>query len=274
MERHLEDVAVGQPGIRIHSETAPYHVEMSPRRIRVEFGGETIADSKRALLLRESRRLGVYYFPWSDVRRAAFERSDHTTNSDLKGIATYWNVRVGDRLAENAAWSYDTPQEGGPDLSGHVAMYWSAMDAWYEEDERAFAHPRDPYKFGVDVRHSSRHVQVKLAGVTIADTKRPIVIFEMGLPIRYYIPQDDVRMDYLEHSPTVSECAYKGQASYWTAHVGDRTFPDVAWTYREPLVAAAPVAGYIAFFQERVSNIVIDGESQPTPHTHWARPVE
>lgn len=274
MATYLEDLEVGRPVILVPSETLRYHLEVSPRRVRAVLGSETIADSKRALLLREPRRLGVYYFPWSDVRREVFERSAKTSHSELKGPATYWNVRMGDRYVEDAAWSYESLLPEGPDLRDHVAIYWQAMDTWYEEDEEAFAHPRDPYKFGVDVRRSSRHVRVELAGTTIAETDRPILLFELGLPIRYYIPVDDVRMDLLEPSQTTSQCAYKGQASYWTAHLGDRAYPDVAWTYREPLVAAAPVAGYVAFFQERVSETIVDGETLSIPPTPWARPVE
>jgi uncharacterized protein (DUF427 family) len=145
------------------------------------------------------------------------------------------------------------------------------MDAWYEEDERAYAHARDPYKMGVDVRRSARHVRVEHAGVTLAETRRPFVLFETGLPVRYYFPAEDVRMDLLAPSPTITTCAYKGQASYWSARVGGQESADIAWTYREPLVVATPVAGAIAFFQERVDAIFVDGEQVERPETQWSR---
>ncbi len=101
-------------------------------------------------------------------------------------------------------------------MAGYIAFYWSKMDAWYEEDERAFAHARDPYKL-MDTRRSSRHVRVALNGTMVADTTRPTLLFETGLPVRYYIPREDVRMDLLTPSPTRTQCAYKGEASYWSA---------------------------------------------------------
>jgi uncharacterized protein (DUF427 family) len=123
----------------------------------------------------------------------------------------------------------------------------------------------------VDVRQSSRHVQVELAGVTLADTRRPKLLFETGLPVRYYIPPEDVRMDLLEPTATASQCAYKGQASYWSARVGDLVYENVAWCYREPLALAAQVAGMVCFFQERADAIIVDGEPAARPNTPWSR---
>lgn len=271
MAFHLEDREIGKGPLIAPAAGVRFHLEVSPRRVRTELGGATVADSTRALLLREAGRLPVYYFPWSDVRAEALERTDHTTTSDFKGTATYWTVRMGERTAENAAWSYEAPPDGGPDLKGHVAFYWREMDAWYEEDERAFAHARDPYKMGVDARRSARHVRVEHAGVTLAETRRPFLLFETGLPVRYYIPAEDVRMDLLAPSPTITQCAYKGQASYWSARIAGQESADVAWTYREPLVVATPVAGAIAFFQERVDAIFVDGEQVERPATQWSR---
>lgn len=269
MAFRLEDVDIG-PFLITLPTPQRFHLEPSPRRVRAVFAGVTIADSMHALLLRERGRLPVYYFPLGDVRSDALERTQHTTSSDFKGTATYWTVRAGGRVAEDAAWSYESPLAGGPDLTGHVAFYWNEMDTWYEEDERAFGHARDPHKFGVDVRRSTRHVRVELGGVTLAETRHPVLIFELDLPIRYYIPPNDVRMDLLEPSPTTSQCAYKGEASYWSARIGEQVFPDVAWTYREPLTAATPVAGHLCFFQERVDAIVVDGEQVERPRTPWS----
>lgn len=261
---------MGKAPITMPTPSPRFHLEPSPRRVRVEFGGATIAESAHALLLREVGRLPVYYFPMADVRTETLEKTDHTTSSDFKGAATYWTVRAGDRVAENAAWSYEAPPAGGPDLTGHVAFYWNEMDAWYEEDERAFAHARDPYKL-VDVRHSARHVRVELGGETIAESHHPFLLFETGLPTRYYIPPADVRMDLLEPSATITQCAYKGQTVHWSARIGDREYADVAWTYREPLTMVTPIAGCIAFYQERVDAVYVDGEQVEKPRTPWAR---
>jgi uncharacterized protein (DUF427 family) len=263
----LEDLVLGpgaSPGL-----TEGFRWEPSPRRVRVVFNDTTIADSHRVMLLHEAGRLPVFYFPFDDVRQDLLEGTEHHTASPLKGEARYWSVRVGDRLAENAAWSYSDPPAHGPAVAGYIAFYWSKMDAWYEEDERAFAHARDPYKL-VDVRHSSRHVRVVLGGETIADTRRPLLLFETGLPVRYYIPEQDVRMDLLEPTASASQCAYKGQASYWSARIGDRTYQDITWTYREPLALVAPIANLVSFYNERVDAIYVDDELVATPHTQWS----
>lgn len=270
MTFHLEDVFMGKGLLIVPAPDQPYRWESTPRRVRTLFGGESIADSTHVMLLLEVGHLPVYYFPWADVRADFLERTQHTTESPLKGTASYWTVRVGDRVAENAAWSYEAPEPGGPDLTGYVAFYWNEMDAWYEEDERAFAHARDPYKL-IDVRQSTRHVRVELAGETVAETHRPKLLFETGLPVRYYIPSEDVRMDLLETSATHSQCAYKGEASYYSARIGDHVFEDVAWYYPEPLVLVTPIVGLVAFFQERVDVVFVDGERIKRPQTPWAR---
>jgi len=134
MAGHLEDRSIGSALLTVPSHEARFRLEPSPRRVRVIFGGETIADSVHVMLLLEHRHLPVFYFPVADVLAGTLERTDHTTESDLKGVATYWTVRAGGHVAENAAWSYDSPLPDGPDLKGYMAFYWSEMDAWYEEE--------------------------------------------------------------------------------------------------------------------------------------------
>ncbi len=270
MAHHLEDRYMGPFPLVAPSTDQRFRWEPSQRRVRVVVDGVAIADSKHVMLLLEAGRLPIYYFPWADVRAETLERTDHTTDSDLKGTASYWTVRVGERTIENAAWSYEAPPATGPAIRGFVAFYWDLMDAWYEEEERAFAHARDPYKL-IDVRQSSRRVRIELAGVTLAQTSRPRLLFETGLPVRYYIPPEDIRMDLLEPTATTSQCAYKGQASYWSARIGDHLYDDAAWTYPEPLALAAQVAGLVSFFQERVDAVVVDGELVERPRTPWAK---
>lgn len=270
MRKHLEDLYLGPLPLVAPSSDRRFVWEPSQRQVRVVFGGETLAQSTHVMLLLEAGRLPVYYFPRADVCAGALERTDHTTPSALKGPATFWTVRVGEHVAENAAWSHETPPADGPEMAGYVAFYWDMMDAWYEEDERAYAHARDPYKL-IDVRQSSRHVRVELAGVTVAETCRPRLLFETGLPARYYIPREDVRMDLFEPSATTTQCAYKGQASYWSARIGGRLYEDVVWSYHEPLALAAQVKDDIGFFQEREGTLVeVDGEPVERPHTPWS----
>jgi uncharacterized protein (DUF427 family) len=126
-------------------------VEPTVKRVRVMFGGETVADSHRVLILFEQGHLPVYYIPLEDVREDLLEPSDRHTTCPRKGEARYFSVRVGDRVAENAVWHYPEPIDACPDISGHVAFYWNAMDSWWEEDDQVFKHARDPYH-RVDVR--------------------------------------------------------------------------------------------------------------------------
>ncbi len=185
--------------------------EASPRRVRVKFNGEIIADSTNAHLLFETRHLPVYYFPRSDVRMDRMTPTDHHTFCPYKGTASYWTIAVGDKVAENAVWGYPEPFEEVAAIKDFVAFYWNRVDAWYEEDEEIFVHPRDPYK-RVDVLDSSRSVQVVVGGQVVAETRRARFLFETRLPTRYYIPPEDVRMDLLVPSETVTRCPYKGKA--------------------------------------------------------------
>jgi uncharacterized protein (DUF427 family) len=238
---------------------APEHLLYSEpvhKRIRVEFGGETIADTTGARLLFETGHLPVYYIPESDVRTDLLDRTDHTTYCPVKGDAAYWTVSAGGRTAENAVWGY--PEPIAPWLTGYVSFYWNAMDAWYEEDEQVFGHPHDPYH-RVDMLKSSRHVKVSVDGVVLAESSRPVILFETGLPVRYYLPREDVRLDALKRSETTSHCAYKGEARYWS-HGSE----DVAWTYETPLREAEPVRGLVCFWNER-TDIEVDGTPQERP---------
>lgn len=267
MKPVLEDMFMGPTASPSLSDG--FRWEDSRRRVRVVFAGVAVADSKHVMLLLEFGRLPVYYFPVEDVRMDLLEATEHHTSSPLKGEASYWSVKVGNRVAGNAAWSYPNPLPEGPDLKGYTAFYWDQMDAWYEEDERVFAHARDPYK-RVDVLPSSRHVRVVLGGVTIADTRRPQLLLETGLPIRYYIPEQDVRMELLETTETTTRCPYKGKASYWSARIGERVFKDIVWSYHEPLPACSPIARFLCFFNERVDAIYVDDEPIAVPKTIWS----
>jgi uncharacterized protein (DUF427 family) len=244
------------------------YFEDSPRRVRVMLGGETVADSKRVKLMHETGHLPVYYFPEEDVRRDLLEESDHKTHCPFKGDASYWTVRVGDRVAENAAWSYPDPIDSTPPIAGYVAFYWNMMDHWYEEDEEVFVHPRDPYH-RVDILDSSRHVKVRVNGEVVAETKRPKILFETGLPPRYYIPPEDVRQDLLVASEKTTRCPYKGVASYWSVEAGGERVEDLIWYYSDPIPEAAKIKGRLAFFNEHV-DLEVDGEEQERPHTRWS----
>ena len=245
-------------------------LEASPRRVRVKFNGETIADSSAAHLLFETRHLPVYYFPRADVRMDLLAPTDHHSFCPYKGTASYWTIRVGDKASENAVWAYPDPFDEVAALKDFVAFYWDRVEGWYEEDEEIFVHPRDPYK-RVDAIASSRHVQVVVGGETVADTRRARFLFETRLPVRYYIPQEDVRMDLLVPSDKTTACPYKGRARYHSVKIGQELFPDIVWSYPEPIAECPKIKGHLCFFNELVDEILVDGALVPRPLTPWSK---
>ncbi len=224
-------------------------VERSPKHVRLEVGGEVIADTTAAQLLHETGLLPVYYIPLDDVRRDLLEPTDHHTTCPFKGEASYWSVVVGDRLEENVAWTYPEPLDGVGVIADHVAFYLRRMDAIYEEAVRLIGHPRDPYH-RVDTLRSDRRVRVSRAGEVLADTARPMAVFETGMPPRWYIPRADVRTTRLTRSDKVTICPYKGVATYWSLDDGPA---DVAWSYDEPLPEGLGLADHLSFRGEDIT---------------------
>jgi len=246
-----------------------YGFEESPRRIRAVLDSSVVADSQRMRLLHPpGGRPPFYYFPEGDVRRDLLEPSTHgETHADL-GTGTYWDVHAGGKIAEHAAKAYRQPPAELADLAGFVTIDWNSMDAWFEEDEEIFVHPRDPYH-RVDVRESSRHIRVEIGGQTVADTQRPRLLFETNHPTRYYIPMLDVRLDLLTPSDRRTGCAYKGYCSYWSAGPGNE---DIAWSYAFPFAECAKIATYVCFYNERV-DLYVDGKLQERPAPRPPRPI-
>jgi uncharacterized protein (DUF427 family) len=242
-------------------------VEPTPRRIRVRFGQELIADSDRAQLLIRYGPGGLptYYLPLEDVRPDALV--DETTSPDGQ---RRWTVRSGRKRAEGAAWTYEDPTGPMAALADHVTFSWRQLD-WYEEDERVVVHARDPHK-RVDTLRSSRRVQVYIGGEQVADSVRPLMLFETSLPTRFYLPFTDVRTELLEASDTVTICPYKGQARYWSLRVGDTFEPDIAWSYPDPIPENPKIRDLLCFFNERV-DLVVDGKALERPVSPWSQPT-
>jgi uncharacterized protein (DUF427 family) len=234
-------------------------VEPTPRRIRVRLGDQLVADSSRALLLIQygPRGLPTYFVPREDVAPDALV--DETPGPD--GQST-WDVRTATARAAGAAWTRPHPK-----LAGHVTFSWRQLE-WYEEDERVVVHALDPYK-RIDARHSSRRVEIRVGGGTVARSIRPLVVFETSLPTRYYLPFGDVHAECLEPSPTVSHCPYKGRARYWSVRVGDVLVPDAAWSYPDPVPEQPKIRDLVCFYTERV-DLVVDGVAQPRTVSPWS----
>jgi uncharacterized protein (DUF427 family) len=242
------------------------HIEYSPRRVRAYFENQLIADSQRVLLVFETKRPPVYWFPTSDVRMDLLAPKEQGV-AGASGTVR-WRSTATSKSVDNLAWSYAEPAGDLAPLENHIAFYWNAIDAWYEEDEEVFVHPRDPYT-RVDTVHSSRRVRVEVEGETIAVTNRPVLLFETGLPTRYYIPKLDVRMDLLESSDTVTHCPYKGDASYWNLRLGDKTFKDFVWAYRRPIPEIPKIENLLCFYNEKV-DLYVDGVLQERPITPFS----
>ena len=233
-------------------------VEQGSKRVRTYLGGELIADTVQPRLVWEGPSYPTYYFPEADVRMELLSPSSRVERSPSRGEAHYLSVKGGDRVVEDAAWHY--PQSPLEELRGLIRFEWEAMDAWFEEDEEVFVHPRSPYT-RIDILSSSRRVQVLVGDTVVADSHQPRILFETGLSPRYYLPLTDVRLDLLRPSESTSRCPYKGTASYWSLELDGEVFPDLVWTYKTPLRESINIAGLVSFYDERV-DLVVDGVRQ------------
>jgi uncharacterized protein (DUF427 family) len=240
-------------------------VEQGAKRVRVYLAGRLVADTRRPFLVWEIPYFPTYYLPLADVQ-AKLEPTGNTEHSPSRGEAEILDVRVDGATAAGAARRYpDSPLAPLRDL---VRFTWAEMDEWLEEDEPVYTHPRDPYT-RVDILASSQHVRVEIDGVTVADSVRPHILFETGLPPRYYLPLPDVRTELLVPSDTTSHCPYKGTAGYWSVDAGHGVRPDLVWIYRTPLPESQKVAGLACFYNEKV-DLYLDGELQDRPRTHFS----
>ena len=260
--------------------------EPTEKRIRATLGGRAVIDSERAVLVWEPRRVTpAYAVPAEDIAAeliATMPSDEHghlltpaEGAPELAGRPVYdpsvpftvhttdgrsLDIRIDDEQRENAAF-----RPTDPALEGYVILDFGAFDAWYEEDELNVGHPRDPFH-RIEIVHSSRTVRVELGGFLIAESAAPYLLFEPPLPVRYYLPAEDVVSGALRPSETRTFCAYKGEAAYWSAD-GEL---DVAWSYLRPLREAREVTGRIAFFNERV-DLIVDGEQLDRPITPWSK---
>lgn len=255
------------------AELGSLRYEPIEKRIRATAGDATVVDTTRALLVWEPKRVvPSYAVPDADIAGEVVAGGDGAAEPEqppmLAGRPVYdpsvpfaVHTAPGEPVTVAGAEGF---RPAAPELAGYVVLDFKGFDAWYEEDERNFSHPRDPFH-RIDIVHSSRHVRVEADDETLAESARPYLLFETGLPPRYYLPPEDVRTDRLAPSDTSTACAYKGHASYWALDGRD-----VAWSYPAPLREAAEVTGRIAFFNERV-DIVVDGERLERPVTPWSR---
>ena len=244
--------STGRGAFDVDMPDAVAYVEDWPRRMRAVFAGQTVLDSRRGKLLHRTGAFPAWLFPADDLRRDLLVETG----------AGRWTIRVGDREVVEAVTA--APDLGGAAataLQGMVEVDFGAADRWFEEDDPVYSHPRDPYH-RVDVRSSSRHVVVSYGEAVIADSTRPKLLFETSLPVRYYLPFADIRIDLLRLSGTVSECPYKGDGQYW--HLvdgrGDQVVADVGWSLPHPLPEGIAAAEHLCF---EAAKIDVTGDGRP-----------
>lgn len=230
------------------------YVEPLRRRMRVRFGGVWIADSENVLLFFEPGRYPVAYFPQADVSPEVLERSEHITKHPDLGQTSWYLVKAGGQRAPRGAWQHvELPSFAG-DLGARIAFAWRAMDAFYEEEERILGHAADSYH-RIDIRQTSRHLLVRDRDRVVADTKRPLVLYESGFAPRWYVPHADIdesALTFVEHQ---TFCPYKGLCSYYD--IADA--PLAAWSYREAYPEVGRISSLISFEPDIVS-VHLDGK--------------
>jgi len=239
-------------------------VEHSRKRVRILLAGELVADTTSPLLVWEVPYYPTYYIPAADVVAKLVPAGSEP--SALLGEGEVLTVGVpGGAAAVGAARRY--PASPARQLNDAVRFEWNSMSEWLEEDEPVYTHARDPHT-RIDILASSRHVRVEIDGVTVADSTSPRILFETGLPPRYYLPLSDIRSDLLRPSDSQSHCPYKGTAGYWSVDTGASVHNDVLWIYRTPLPESQKIAGLAAFYDEKV-DLFVDGVHQRRPLTKF-----
>lgn len=268
--------AAGRPGSTVLGvsdlatwtiDVPPPSVEPSPRWVRVRAGEIQVANSRRALLLAwyGPGMLPTYCLPAEDVTTDLLRPS--ATPAAHEFVRNY-DVCIGTLIVPRSAQLFRKPPAPLQALDEHWTFTWDDGLSWFEEALEVHVHARDPSK-RVDVVPSERHVRVEINGEVVAESRRPHALFETTLPTRWYLPIEDIRPGLLEPSSTVSRCPYKGTASYWSIRIGEVVHPDVAWTYRKPVIEWPRIAGLVCFFNEKV-NLIIDGVSKERPRTPWS----
>ncbi|MBY8863947.1 DUF427 domain-containing protein [Nocardia sp. CA2R105] len=239
--------------------------EPGHKRVRAYAAGRLVADTIHPTLVWEIPYYPAYYVPLDDVH-AELKPTGETKHSPSRGDGLIHDVVVDGITKSAAALRY--PDSPIPELRDLVRLEWSAMDEWFEEDEPIYVHPRNPYT-RVDILSSSRHVRVVVDGVTVADSHSPHILFETGLPPRYYLPLPDTRQDLFTPSDTQTHCPYKGTAGYFNLDINGATHEDLVWIYRTPLPESQKVTGLVCFYNEKV-DIYLDEELQPRPNSPFS----
>jgi uncharacterized protein (DUF427 family) len=215
------------------------------RRLRARLAGDWLFDTLDACLFYEKGQHPIYAIPVALLAPTMLEPAGRVA-SKRDSDGQWWSLRTGDEVRRAVVRTWPTAPADLPALKDYAAVETAAVDAWFEEDTEIFYRPRDPYR-RVDVLESSRWVRVEVDSVVVAETRRPRLVLETGLPEQWYIPRSDIDWAYLSASEMQSYCQYKGRARYWDVTLGGQTYAAMAWSYEEAIVAAADLAGLVGF---------------------------
>jgi len=224
------------------------------RRVRVLFNGQFVVDVQKPKLVWEHPFYPIYYFSASDVSKQYIQNE----KSGKKDSEKTYDLVVGSKIAPGAVTIFTTG-----DFKDLIKITFNSVDAWFEEDERVYVHPKDPYK-RIQIIQSSKHVRVEIDGIEVASSKKPLLLYETGLPLRYYLPMTDVRLDLITNSTTVTSCPYKGDASYFDINLPSGRKEGLVWWYKTPTTESNEIKGHVAFYNEKV-DIWVNGVLEQHP---------
>lgn len=236
------------------------YAEPLRRRMLVRFADQWVADSEDVVLLHEPGRYPVAYFPEQDIQAGILLAEDRTTQHPELGNVAWFTVGVADRKANHAAWRYTALPGYAAVLDGRVAFAWRGVDAFYEEDERIVGHAADAYH-RIDIRSTSRHLVVRDGDRVVADTRRPLALYESGFAPRWYVPRDDIDESSLNAVEGQTFCPYKGLASYYD--IGDHTRS--AWCYTNAWPEVERVSNLVSFEPDKIDVYLDDRQLHLEP---------
>ncbi len=259
-------LAPGAIGTFLVAEPLPerlLYAEPLRRRLRAELDGAVIAQSDDVVLLHEPGRYPVAYFPLADVADDVLVVTERVTQHPELGATAWYALRHGDRDVARGAWRHSALPAFAGMLADRVAFAWHAMDGFYEEDERILGHAADPYH-RIDIRQTRRHLVVTAGATVVADSHRPLVLYESGFAPRWYVPREDIDEEQLAAVERQTFCPYKGLCDYYDIGEAGRA----AWTYRNPYREVERIDGLVSFEPDKVT-VTIDGRqltAEPGQH--------
>lgn len=244
----------------------PRKVYPASRRLRVIFNRRTIVDTLKAVHVWEHDGYPQFYVPLTELKNCSHRdtqliRSGGFARAALVEVTVHARSGIKEAKTDRVIRFTDDRSLGA--LCGLVRLEFGSMDQWLEEDVPVYVHPKDPFK-RVDTLPSSRSIEIKMEGKTIAKSVSSVHLHETGLPVRYYLPPGSVDPSLLRKSDQMTQCPYKGNAEYYHVVVDGKEHKNLVWYYRHPTHESAAIAGLLCFYNEKV-DILLDGQLVDKP---------